>query len=94
VTEHTRSGTPVYKASQPQLQAIRETDRREALREFAVGEAERMQAAINRDREEQRLRNAAAPILFIRGKAFPAILLAACVGAATLWWNRIVALFH
>lgn len=46
VVERTHNGTAVYKVSDPQFKAIRETDVRHALREFAVGERERTQVAI------------------------------------------------
>ena len=74
VAERTLTGqTPVYRVPAQQLAAIRETDVRHALREFAVGEAERVQvavaAALTAQRETDRLQSAAAPILWFRGNA-------------------------
>ena len=75
VIDRTSNGTPIYKTSQPELQAVRETDRRAAYVDFAAGEAERFQVAIDKDRKQQALIRDAAPKRYIVGDLGPKALM-------------------
>lgn len=83
VIEHTHDGTPVYKASSPQVQAIRETERRHAYADFAAGEEqrtnERIKAAVADALKAAAVESDARPYRFFRDDLTPAVVRAGLV---------------
>lgn len=103
--ETTLNGSPVYKVSDPQLRAIRETDMRHARQEFAVGEDERIQLAVMRaltahqtaQDDAAKARQAArdaAPVIWIRSEGVPLVAKWAAGGLLGLLWTAIVIAVH
>lgn len=83
VIDTTKDGTPIYKASAPQMQAVRETERRHAMAEFAVGEEqranERIRIAVEAALKAQADRNDARPYRFLRDDLTPALTRASLI---------------
>jgi hypothetical protein len=102
--EKTSNGTPVYKTSQPQLRAFRETAYSDALEQAAIGEQQRTRAAIEeafrayhaetaRTAEIESLRTKAAPIVYLLDtmpKIGTAALLCLTTGLVGYWLHAFL----
>lgn len=98
VVDKTVNGTPIYRVSAPQMEAVRETDRRHQMALFAVGEQERINAAVVAALAQQALVRDAAPKRFLVGvagpKALTALLVAGVLALGTYVATKLSSLLH